>query len=223
MNELLLLLEIALVFSLVLLAKKLFGKTGLILWIGLACVIANIEVTKSIDLFGISATLGNVMFASVFFATDILVECYNKEEAKNGVYVGIFSVFVYVICMQLSLFFKPNEIDMAQKAMENLFGLVPRVSIASVLMFCISNMLDVYLYDHLREKFQGKKMWVRNNISTIVCNCLENFCFVILAFGGIYPLKEIFMIATSTSVVEIIIAICDTPFLYLAKKIKESK
>lgn len=79
MNEWLLVVEIITVFSLLLITKRLFGKNGLICWVAMASIIANIEVTKSVDIFNISATLGNVMFASNFLATDILSECYGKN------------------------------------------------------------------------------------------------------------------------------------------------
>lgn len=89
-------------------------------------------------------------------------------------------------------------------------------------MFAISNIADVYLFEKLKNKFNGKKMWLRNNVSTILCNCLETFGFVFIAFIGIYPLEDLMMIALSTSIIEIGIALCDTPFLYLAKyKISE--
>lgn len=59
-----------------------------------------------------------------------------------------------------------------------------------------------------------------NNIATIISNCLENYLFTIFAFIGIYDLKTILSIATTTTILEIMIAICDTPFLYLSKKLK---
>lgn len=218
MNEILLIIEIIVVFSILLLSKKLFGKTGVFVWIAIASILANIQVVKSIDMFGISATLGNVLFASNFLATDILNECYGKKEAKKGVYIGLFSVIIYLIITQLSLLFIPNTIDIAQSSMETLFSLAPRVCISSLVMFYIANIVDVHLYDKLHKKFKGKKMWLRNNIATITCNCLENFGFVLLAFIGVYPINEVLMIAISTCIIEIGIALCDTPFLYLAKK-----
>ena len=60
------------------------------------------------------------------------------------------------------------------------------------------------------------------SIAAIVCNCLENFGFVLLAFAGVYPMKELLMIAISTSIIEAAIAVCDTPFLYIAKRIRNA-
>lgn len=221
MNEILFLFEMIIVFGLILLSKKLFGKNGLFIWIAIASILANIQVTKSINILGISATLGNVLFSSNFLATDILTECYGVKEGKRGVYISLFAIISYIILSQITILFKPNEIDTINSAMEQLFGIAPRVCISSIVMCFIANITDVKLYDILLKKFNGKKMWIRNNVSTIICNCLENFLFVFFAFVGIYPFKELFFIAISTCIIEIIVAICDTPFLYLAKKIKD--
>lgn len=219
MNELILLFEIIIMFSTLLLLKKLFGKEGLYLWIGLASVLANIQVLKSVEMFGISATLGNVMFASVFLATDLLRECYGKEEAKKGVYIGISSILIFLASTQIALLYIPCEIDISQNAMSTLFALSPRICAASLIMYAIANLADVKIYDNLRKYFNGRKLWLRNNVSTILCNCLENFGFAFLAFGGIYSVQDVLMIAVSTSVIEIGIALCDTPFLYIGRKI----
>lgn len=223
MNEILLIAEIVLMFGALLVFKKLFGETGLFLWIGLASVLANIQVTKSIDVFEISATVGNVMFASVFLATDLLRECYGKASAKKGVYVGVVSVVLYLACTQLTLSYAPCDIDISQGAMNTLFSLSPRVCAASLTMFAVANFLDVAIYDKLHKMFDGKKLWLRNNVSTIPCNCLENFGFTFLAFAGVYPTEDVLMIAVSTCAIEAGIALCDTPFLYLGKNIKDKR
>ena len=43
--------------------------------------------------------------------------------------------------------------------------------------------------------------------------------FYIIAFLGIMSFNEILLISISATIIEIIIALCDTPFLYLSKKI----
>lgn len=226
MNETIFGIEIVIVFSLLVLTKKLFGKTGLIGWIGIASIIANIQVTKSIDILGLSATLGNVMFGSNFLAANILSECYGKEDAKKGILFGLFSVIVYLVMTQITLVFTPNEIDLVQDSMKSLFTIAPRVCISSVVMFFIANMGNIFIYNKMKNKEikeekeeSTKLLWLRDNVSTIVCNCLENFGFVFGAFLGVYPIADVVMIAVSTSILEIIISICSTPFIYLAKKV----
>lgn len=78
---------------------------------------------------------------------------------------------------------------------------------------------DVYIFNKIKDRMQGKALWLRNNVSTILCNCLENFGFIGLAFWGIYDAKTIVTIAVSTSIIELIVALLDTPFLYVARRI----
>lgn len=218
MNEILLFVEIIIIFSIVLLTHKLFKKEGLIAYIGVASILANIQVAKQITIFGLDATLGNVMFASTFLATDILTEYYSKKDAIKGVNVGLMSVIIYLICSQISLMFVPNNFDFVNDSMQNLFSLTPRICISSVVMYYIANRIDVVIYNKL--KLKNTKIWVRNNLCTIICNCAENFGFCFLAFYGVYDTNTILSIAITTCIIETIIALCDTPFLYIARKLR---
>ena len=220
MNELIMLTEVVIVFIMVLMSHFLFKKEGLLAWVAIATVLANIITAKNAMIFGLSTAIGTVMFASIFLATDILSESYSKEEAKKAVYIGLFADVVLIIATQIALLYKPSSFDYADGAMQTLFSLNLRISVASAVMYFISNISDVYLFNKIKKKTQGKYLWLRNNVSTILCNCLENFGFIGLAFAGIYDLKTIITIAVSTSVIEMIVAVLDTPFLYLSKKIK---
>lgn len=219
MNILLGIIGIILCFGIEVLIEKIFKKEGLYVWTSGALITANILVAKNIDILGLQATLGNILFASTFLATDILSEKYSTKESKKAVNIGIVSVILFTIATQFSLLFKPNELDLVNDSLKNIFALNLRISISSIIMCYLSNMLDIIVFEKIKNKIPDK-MWIRNNIATIISNCLENYLFTIFAFIGIYDIKTILSIATTTTVLEIIIAICDTPFLYLSKKIK---
>ena len=220
MNTIILFGEVILIFSALMLCYKLFGKTGAMAWVGMATILANVITAKNADIFGLSTAIGTVMFASTFLATDILTEYHSLSDAKKAVYVGLFSDVLLIASTQIALLYKPSAFDYADGAMQTLFALNLRISLASMVMYFISNFADVFLFEKLKEKSGGKRLWLRNNVSTILCNCLENFGFIALAFAGIYDARTILTIALSTSIIEAIVAVCDTPFIYLAGKIK---
>lgn len=220
MNELIIIGEIIAVFSILLICKRLFGKNGMIAWVGLATVLANIITAKNVNVFGLSTAIGTVMFASTFLATDILAECYSVQDAKKAVKIGLFSNIILIVSTQIALLYTPSEFDYANGAMQTLFSLNLRISIASAAMYYIANMADIYVFSKIKEKTEGRMLWLRNNVATILCNCLENFGFIGIAFAGIYDFGTIMKIAISTSIIEAIVAICDTPFLYAARKLK---
>lgn len=221
MNNVLLIIEVVTIFALLLFVKKAFGKEGVIAWVGLATVLANVITAKNATIFGFSTAIGSVMFASTFLATDILSECYTEDDAKKAVYLGLFSSALLIISTQIALRYIPSEIDYAHDAMTTLFSMNLRISISSMVMYFIANMADIYIFNRLKEKMHGSNLWFRNNVSTILCNCLENFGFIGLAFWGIYDFQTIIIISISTSVIEMIVALLDTPFLYLAKRIND--
>lgn len=219
MNIVLGFISIIATFSIVVCMEKMFKKEGLYVWISIATITANILVCKSIDILGLTASLGNVMFASIFLATDILSEKYDVKDSRKAVMLAIVSQIIFILATTLAVSYIPSETDLSHESMKTLFSINARVSISSIVMFGASNMLDIYLFEKLKKKFP-KQLWLRNNVSTIISNCLENYFFVFFAFVGIYDYGTILSIATTTSILEIIIAICDTPFMYIAKKLK---
>lgn len=218
MNILLGIIGIILCFGIVVGVEKIFKKEGLYSWIIFAMITANILVSKQINIFNLQATLGNILFASTFLATDIMSEKYSTKESKKAINIGILFVIIFTITTQFSLLFKPNELDMVNDSLKNIFSFNLRINISSIVMCYLANLLDIFIFEKIKKK--TNKLWVRNNIATIISNCLENYFFTILAFLGIYDITTILSIATTTTILEIIIAICDTPFLYLSKKIK---
>ena len=219
-NALLIFINIIVTFSIVILIEKIFKKEGLYVWAAIALIMANILECQTVSLFnGFTSTCGNVLFASVFLSTDIISEKYGAEYSKKAIRLAVCAMIAFTIIMQIGLLFKPDATDMAHGAMKDLFSLNLRISISSIIMFYISNNLDIFLFEKIKKKLPNK-LWVRNNVATIVSNVLENYFFIFFAFVGLYDIPTMLNIATTISVVEIVIAICDTPFVYIAKKLK---
>jgi len=232
MNIILWLLFALVNFGLIVGIYKLFGKTGLFAWIAMGTILANIQVTKSIDFdlgfIVVAATLGNIMYGTLFLVTDALGEKYGKKDAKKAVYIGFFSLFATVIVMQLALVFEPNEIDFAQGSLETIFGFLPRIALGSLLAYAVSQMFDVYFFQKIKEKYSKDNMlWLRNNGSTLVSQLIDTTIFVPFAFAPVvifgadgYAWEVVWQIYWTTYLIKVIVAGLDTPFVYLIKKMK---
>lgn len=217
MNELLFLLAGILGFFGVALVGKLFGKYGLIAWVGISAILANIALTKQVTMFGVDCTLGNVMFSSTYLATDILSEVYGKKNARKAVFIGGMAAIVFVGFALLVNSFKANQWDYATESLNTILSLSIRTTTMSIICFFIANYADVWLFEKFRQK-STKNLWLRNNVCTILTNCLENFILCFGAFYGIYDAQYCLMIALTSSVIEIIAALLDTPFVYLGRR-----
>lgn len=222
MNELLFFLTIVINFSGILIAYKIFNKMGLFIWIAFASAIVNIEVVKSIDLFGMSLTLGNVLYSTTYLATDILSEIYGKKEARKGVAVGFFAIVFFTILTQINLLFIPNQEDFTNEAMHTIFSFAPRICLASLIAYLISNTFDTYIFEKIKNRFP-KHLWLRNNLSTLTSQIIDTILFTIIAFYGVFSNKMILQLIIFSYIIKVIIALCDTPFIYIAKKINASR
>ncbi|WP_251477025.1 queuosine precursor transporter [Planococcus sp. NCCP-2050] len=207
-------------FVLLLIMYKFFGKTGLFAWVAISTVLANIQVTKTIEIIGLTATLGNSLYASTFLATDILNEKYGKKEAKKAVWLGFSSLLIMVIVMQLGIKFIPDESDIANEALQTIFGLVPQIAIASMIAYLTSQHLDVLIFTALRKVFpKDSQFWIRNNGSTLISQLLDTLIFTSIAFYGVFPFDVWLQIFISTYILKFIVSVLDTPFGYIAKAI----
>lgn len=217
MNELLWFAMMLANFLFILLFYRLFGKTGLFIWIPIAAIVANIQVLKLVDLFGINATLGNIVYASSFLVTDILSENYGKKTATKAVFVGFLSLIASMVLFQAALWFTPSADDWAQESLKNLFGFMPRIVLASILAFGLSQLHDVWAYNFWKKKWPAERfIWIRNNASTMVSQLIDSIVFTVVAFWGQLPMNVLIQIFISTYVLKWIVAAMDTPFIYLA-------
>lgn len=205
-------------FIVMVLMYRCFGKQGLIAWVAIGTIIANIQVIKTVDIFGISATLGNVMFASIYLATDILNDIYGRKVAKRAVWLGFSSTLVMIIVMQMSLHFIPAPEDISQKALSTIFDLVPRIALGSIIAYIIGQHVDVFIFSMIKKVFQSDKTFIiRAYGSTVLSSIIDTALFVTIAFIGTLPASVVFEIFITTYILKLVSTIFNVPFGYIAK------
>ena len=222
-NELIWLGYLLFNYTVILLAYRYWGKVGLLLFVPLSVVLANIQVLKMMTLFGVDTTMGNIAIGGVFLVSDILSEIEGKKYARKLVSIGFITMIFTTIVMNLALAVKPATSDTFQTHLMAIFGMeitklsVIRITVASLAAFVVSQLFDVWAYQIIRKwKPNFKDIWIRNNLSTVAGQIIDNSLFTILAFAGVYGIKELFVIAFSTYFLELFISVMDTPFVYIA-------
>lgn len=226
-NEILLIVNLAVVYSMTLLFYRMCGKKGLLCWNIIATIAANIEVMILVKAFGLEQTLGNILFASTFLTTDILSENYSKKDATMAVKTGIMASLAFIVISRFWLWFIPSENDVISASIVTVFENTPRVMFAGFLVYAIVQSFDVWFYHKLWDvtsKKSGNKksfLWLRNNLATMTSQLINAILFNVIAFWGIYDTKTLINIIISTYVIYFITSVADTPAVYLARKIKK--
>jgi uncharacterized integral membrane protein (TIGR00697 family) len=205
--------------SLVALIYRFFGKNGLYIIIVASIIAANIMVVKTVQIFGLVATLGNILYGSIFFATDILSEVYGKKAARRGVWLGFIGMALMTLWMQIGLKFIPDVSDFAQNSMVTIFGLMPRIAAGSMTAYLISQHHDIWAFLFWKNKTKGRFLWLRNNASTLVSQAIDSAIFCTIALWGVFDTNTWGQILLSTYLLKLVVAAIDTPFIYLAKRL----
>lgn len=219
-NEILFIFQTFVILAATLIAFRM-GKQYLIGWVAASIVLANIFVTKQMKLFGLDATGGNVLYASIFLATDLLNEHYSKKAAKDAVKIGFFAALLYLISSQCIIRYLPSEYDTAHNGMQTIFAFAPRIIIASLLAYLVSQFHDIWAYHFIWKRTGQKLLWLRNNGSTWISQLIDSVIFTVVAFIGTFPVKVVFQIILSTYLLKIVVALLDTPFMYLSYGVKQ--
>jgi hypothetical protein len=215
---------------LIAIAFRFFGKKGVLAYIVLSVIAANLQVNKGVifdfGFFELEATLGNVMFAGIFLATDLLNEKYGYKEARKAVHISIFANLTFILIMFVSTLFEGLDYSSDFNSALELFFSVNGGTFKAVLVgnavYFVSQSLDVFIYAKIKAwNSSMKTLWIRNNGSTLISQLVDT---LLVTFGfalvGIFPMEIVGSIIITTLVVKYIAAIVDTPFLYLMQMIK---
>ena len=183
------LLYLIISFSATLVIYKRFGKFGLYSWMCLLVVICNIQTIKLSEIFGLTISLGNISYGALFLTTDIISEKYGRSSATEATNLSFVFMILFTILMYLFLQYTPCNSDFSQNAFETIFSFIPRITLGSLTAYCFSQRCDAYLYEKLKKKYN--KVWISNNVSTIISQVLDTTIFVLIAFVGTMKLNEI--------------------------------
>ncbi|HFL3239539.1 TPA: queuosine precursor transporter [Clostridioides difficile] len=189
-------------------------------------VISNIVAGKVIDVFGLIVPAAVVAYPLTFLCTDVIGEIWGKEEAnrtvKRGILMQLFSLLLITIAIAL-----PSA-SFAQEYGNNLkvvLGQNVRFVLASLTAYILAQSNDVFIFHKLKNKFNGKHKWLRNNASTMLSQLIDTSIFITIGFWGTVP--SLITMIMSQYVVKFCLALLDTPFFYLLtrenKKIKVDK
>ena len=223
-QDLLWLTTLAIDLSLTVLMYRLFGREGLLGCIVLAILLANLQGPKLTIIFGLQTSLGVIFYSGIFFATDLLSEKYGRAEAGRAVLIGFAASCIIVLMLSLALMFEPTDrpetaafSQRIQTSFENILDFTPRFVFGSLFAYLVSQSLDVWLFHWIKNKTQGRWLWLRNNLSTMTSQLVDTFLYSFVVWWGVVDLQTAIQLGLVKYVFKIGIAAIDTPFIYWAR------
>ncbi|MGB4192259.1 MAG: queuosine precursor transporter [Rickettsiales bacterium] len=200
---------------------RFFGVSGLYVYSAAATIMANIQVLKLMNssLLSEPVALGTATFSTIFLANDIITEHYGVEAAKKNIWLSFATQILVAATMITVIGFKPIANDTAHDAISALFLPAPRILIASLAAFVISQLFNISIFQWLSKLCKEKMLWLRSNIALMSSELLDNIIFSTLAWVILSPNPVgtntlIYTYILGTYILRVVFALFSTPVIY---------
>lgn len=206
----------AITMGVVLIAYRL-GKIYLISLVAVCLVLSNIVGPKIVLVFGYAITAGTPLFAALPLATDLLTEKYGKSVARSAVLTAFLAMILFVLVSKPIIFMPWLPFSEAPGvAVDTLLSSSVRLMLASPVAYVIWQFIDIWIYHFIKSRTGEAKLWLRNNVSTVIAQAGSTLTFFGLAFIGTdVPWLEISYV---TIAFYWVIALFDTVIVYAARR-----
>jgi len=190
------------------------------LFLGSLAMLNILGVSRFIDLsswFGIgdessirfSIAIGVLPYPITFLCTDIISEVYGKKRANMVVWIGlILNVWVLLVLWLGGWLEAPDNLQSdgtLPLSIQNGEATAPYgyafyeirkltfgATIASMIAYLTAQFVDVHVFHFLKKKTKGKKLWLRNNVSTMTSQLIDSVAVILIThfYANALPIPE---------------------------------
>jgi uncharacterized integral membrane protein (TIGR00697 family) len=167
---------------------------------------------------------GSLMYPLLACGEDYINEYYGKKLAKSSVIAQLI-VRVLTTIFIIWVIYLPAPAN-GQANFDNfasIFGIVPRVAFSSIVATYIGGLLNVNIFSKLKEKTNGKMLWLRVFASTTVSLIVNAIIFNLIAFVGVRPFTDIISIIVLSVGIRLLTGFIELGFLETMKLLKNAK
>lgn len=160
---------------------------------------------------------GVLFFPISYLFGDVLTEVYGYARSRKVIWVG-FGALIFASLMSFVVTTLPPASTMdadRQKAIELIFGQVPRIVLASLTAFWLGEFVNSFVLAKMKLLFAGKYLWIRTIGSTIVGEIADSLVFYPVAFYGIWSNEQLISVMIGNYFIKVLWEIIATPFTYL--------
>ena len=227
------------------------------IFLGSLTMLNILGVSRFIDLsswFGIpddsdfrfAIAVGVLPYPITFFCTDLISELYGRKRANMVVWIGlILNVWVLFVLWIGGWLEAPEGLVNGRLVPEVVNGEVEipygyafyeirtltfGATAASMIAYLTAQFVDVHVFHYLKSKTEGKKLWLRNNVSTLTSQLIDSVAVILIThfYANALPIQEdvslayqLMMFVLSGYAFKVVFALLDTiPIYFFVKKLR---
>lgn len=183
-------------------------------------IVAELIGGKLVNFFGIfTQSIGIILWPFVFLLTDLLNEYFGKDGVKKLTYITV-GLIIYTFIL-LTIAIKIPAITgspVNDTVFKTIFGQSQWIIIGSVIAFLVSQLVDVFVFNKVKDRTGSKHIWLRATFSTVISQLVDTFIvqFVAFVIPGYWTISTFLHNASWGYIFKLLVALALIPLIYLA-------
>ena len=157
---------------------------------------------------------GILFFPLSYVLGDVLTEVYGYARARRVVWTGFAAVAFMAFMAWVVVAMPPAPGWEGQAAYEAVFGLTPRIVLASMIAFWAGELANAAVMAKMKVWTAGKHLWSRTIGSTVVGQGVDSVIFYPVAFLGIWTTEQVITVMITNYILKVVWEAVLTPVTY---------
>jgi uncharacterized integral membrane protein (TIGR00697 family) len=185
-----------------------------------------IEIPLSWNIFGkqfgpFVTIIGILPWPVVFILTDLMNEFYGQKAVRRLSWITATLIAYCFLIVGISMSIPAHEIKGSKLATNEaynlVFGQAQAVIVGSIAAFLVSQILDAFLFEKIKQRTGNRFIWLRSTGSTMISQLIDSYIVLYIGFvvPGAMSLSTYFEVAPTNYLLKMLIAVLLTPFIYL--------
>ena len=165
-------------------------------------IVANLLETKVIQIGSLTVTAGLLVFPISYIINDCIAEVWGFKKARLIIWSGFAMNFFVVALGLIAVAIPAAPFWEGEEHFDFVFGMAPRIVAASLMAFLVGSFLNAYVMSKMKIASAGKNFSLRAIVSTLVGESADSMIFFPIAFAGLIPIGELFIMIGTQAVLK---------------------
>lgn len=161
------------------------GERALNAWLCILAIAMNLFVTKQISLGVIDVTASDSIAGCYLLGLCLIQEHFGRKSAQQHVIFAFSCAVAFLGLSYFHLWYTPNRFDTMHQIHTSTLECMPRLIVASLTSFLIIQLVDISVFQKLKNYCQGKYFVLRTFLTLLISNTLDTFIFTVLGLWGL--------------------------------------
>jgi uncharacterized integral membrane protein (TIGR00697 family) len=156
-----------------------------------------------------------ILFPITYIFGDVFTEVYGYAASRRAIWLGFFGTALLYAISAIVIALPSDPEFTHQAAFVTVFGILPRILVASLLAFWAGEFANSYTMARLKLLTRGRWLWTRTVGSTVVGQAVDTTLVIVITFAGTFTPHKLAEIIVTGYLLKVAYEVIATPLTYL--------